>query len=100
MSRLYITIILSMLCLIGIRAAKPSIKHVHPTNWWCGMEEPELQILLYGTNIGIYDVELKNTKGITLKSINKFDNKNYIIIYVDTKNAPAQTFNINLLKGR
>ncbi len=64
------------------------------------MEESELQILLYGTNIGIYDVELKNSKGITLKSINKFDNKNYIIIYVDTKNAPAQTFNIDLLKGR
>ena len=64
------------------------------------MKNTELQIMIHGTGLGMYDVQLSNSQGIELKSVNKFDNKNYIILYVDTKGAPAQTFSIDLVNGK
>ena len=45
------------------------------------MKNTELQIMIHGTGLGMYDVQLSNSQGIELKSVNKFDNKNYIILY-------------------
>ena len=84
----------------AMQAATPSVEHVHPLCWWAGMVNPELQILLHGQNLGVLDVELKDAQGIELKKVLKFDNRNYIIIYVDTKNAPAQQFSIVLKDGK
>ena len=33
-------------------AAATVVKKVTPTFWWAGMKNPELQILLYGDQIG------------------------------------------------
>jgi glycosidase len=100
LTKLTTILIMGLSCLFYANAAKVTIEHVHPTNWWAGMENTELQILLHGTNIGDYDVELKNANGISLINVNKFDNKNYIIIYVNTQNAQPQAFHINLKNGK
>lgn len=71
------------------------VKKIEPQYWWAGMTNPELQILLYGNNIANADVTIKG-KNIKVTDIVKFDNKNYIIIYLDLKNSPAQTFDIEL----
>ena len=93
-------VLVNLLGLPTVEAATPTIDHVHPLNWWAGMVNPTLQILLHGEGIGAFDVELKDAQGIALKDMVKFDNKNYIIIYIDTKGAPAQQFSILLKKGQ
>lgn len=100
-SKLTLALILSICSFLGVKAAKqPVVEHVHPLCWYAGMKNTELQILLHGNGIGVYDVKLDGANGVSLKSVNKFDNKNYIIIYVDTKDAPAQKFNISLTNGK
>lgn len=79
--------------------AKAMVEHVHPLNWWAGMKNPELQILLHGTDIGDCDVTLEGAQQVEVKAVNRFDNTHYIILYVDTKGAPAQQFNIVLGRG-
>ncbi len=64
------------------------------------MKNTELQILIHGKELGVYDIQLQNEQNVMLKSVNKFDNKNYLIIYLDTKDAPAHKFNINLTNGK
>ena len=99
-SKLTLTLLLSLCSFLGINAAKINVSHIHPSCWWAGMKNTELQIMIHGTGLGMYDVQLSNSQGIELKSVNKFDNKNYIILYVDTKGAPAQTFSIDLVNGK
>lgn len=75
------------------------VDEVHPLNWWAGMKNPELQILLHGQNIGASEVNLE-ANGITISRIERLENPNYLILYVDTRNARPQTFNINLRNGK
>ena len=81
-------------------AQKVSVEHVHPTCWWAGMHNPELQIMLHGTDIGDLDVELKGETRLTVKEIIRTTNKNYIFLYLDTKDADAQSFKILLKDGK
>jgi len=85
---------------LGMKAANVTIDHVHPLYWWADMVNPELQVMLHGKGIGAYDVELKDAQGISVNQVVKFDNRNYIIIYIDTKGAPAQQFSILLKNGK
>lgn len=95
-----VMMLFNLLSFLGLKAATPTVEHVHPLNWWAGMVNPELQIMLHGEGIGAFGVELKDAQGIAVKNVVKFDNKNYIIIYIDTKGAPAQRFSILLKSGK
>jgi hypothetical protein len=59
-------VLLNLLASSELKAATPTIDHVHPLNWWAGMVNPELQIMLHGEGIGVFDVELKDAQGITV----------------------------------
>lgn len=75
----------------------PAVKvdEVHPLNWWTGMKNPELQILLHGENIGQSEVTL-SSEDVKINKVVRLENNNYLILYVDTRNAKPQTFNIQL----
>ena len=77
-----------------------AVEHVHPTCWWAGMKNPSLQILLHGRNIAKETVALEGTNGIALRETKLVSNPNYIVLYLDTKGAPAQRFNIVVGKTR
>lgn len=79
---------------------KPNVQHVHPLNWWAGMQNAELQIMLHGTELGDLNVELKDAKSLEVKKVVRFENKNYLILYLDTTNAPVQKFEILLKNGK
>ncbi|MBQ2166030.1 MAG: cyclomaltodextrinase N-terminal domain-containing protein, partial [Bacteroidaceae bacterium] len=77
-------------------AAKVKVQHVHPLCWWAGMKNPELQILIHGEGVGTQQVALKDAQGIEIKEVVTQENPNYLILYLDTKNAPAQKFTIKV----
>lgn len=78
---------------------KTVVEHVHPLNWWAGMKNPELQILLHGIDLGDCDVTLEGAQQVELKSVNRCENTHYLLLYVDTKEAPAQQFDIVLKRA-
>lgn len=80
-------------------AKKTLIQKVAPPCWWANMQNPELQILLYGKNITNADVFLTSTN-ITLKDIVKQSNPNYLLLYLDLSEAAPQHFNIELKLGK
>lgn len=102
MKRFFIYTLLIALCgfpHLGMKAQDAQIQHVHPLHWWTGMEETELQILLHGKNLAGYEVSLSATD-VQLLRAERTDNPNYLILYVDTKNARPQTFDILLHKTK
>ncbi len=70
-----------------------------PAFWWVGMKNPELQIMLYGDDIATSEV-LLSSNDVRIKEIVREDNPNYLFIYVDLSQAAAQSFDINLKKGK
>ena len=57
------------------------ITRVEPANWWSGMKNSELQIMVYGPGISKSTVTI-NYPGIKLKEVAKTSNPNYLFIYI------------------
>lgn len=76
-----------------------NISEVHPLNWWAGMKNPQLQVLLHGEAISACDVNITATD-VSILRIERLENPNYLILYLDTQGARPQTFDILLTNGK
>ena len=66
------------------------IYHVEPPNWWAGMKDQNLQLLVHGKDVG-ETTPMLTYPGIVIQKINKADSKNYLFVdlYVATNAAPG-----------
>ena len=74
------------------------LQHIHPPCWWAGMKYSKIQLLLHGPGIGQYQLHLKDARGVYLTSFNAAPNPNYLLAYIQTEGAPAQTLHFVLWK--
>ena len=75
-----------------------SVDRVEPLNWWVGMKDPRLQILLHGADIADARVTIRYP-GVQIDKVSKVENPNYL--FIDLTIAPdcrAGTFDILLEK--
>lgn len=75
------------------------IKHLEPLNWWVGMHNPALQLMVNGENISALTPSI-SYEGVTLVGVEKTDNKNYLFVNLriaDT--AKPGTFKIVFKQG-
>lgn len=70
--------------LLALNAGAQNLDRVEPPNWWTGMKEPNLQLLVHGENIAATDVSL-DYQGVELEAVTKVENPNYL--FVDLKLA-------------
>lgn len=72
---------------------------IQPSNWWAGMKNSELQLLLMGKDFANASVEVKG-QGIAVKEVVHPTNPDYLIVYLDIAKAPAQTFDLYIKRGK
>ncbi|MEA5427356.1 alpha-amylase family glycosyl hydrolase [Arcicella lustrica] len=73
-------------CLLtSLFAQTPSVQRINPSNWWVGMKNPKLQLLVYGKNIAGSDVKI-SYQGVSLEKVNEVENPNYL--FLDLNIAP------------
>lgn len=100
MKKIFLVTVLSvLLCGHNSLYAASVIKKVAPSFWWASMNNPELQVLLYGEQISSADVSI-SSDDIVLQEVVKQDNPNYLLLYLNTAEAAPQTFNICLKQGK
>ena len=75
--------IISGLLLLNLWFAKAQDIRVEPPNWWVGMANPELQLLVKADNIGAFDVRLKQGNKKIIKKVHQADSPNYLFIDLD-----------------
>lgn len=68
-----------------------TIAQICPPNWWTGMKNPKLQILVYGDNIGKSQVSLSKYSGVSLEKVEKVENPNYLFLNLNIQEAQAGT---------
>ncbi len=88
---------LSLMCSTQLFALE--IKKVEPQFWWSGMQEEELQIMLYGDDLAGALVSLSNDE-VRIKEVVQLENPNYLLVYLDLKNAKPSSFDLILKQGR
>jgi glycosidase len=64
----------------------PSLERIEPANWWVGMKNTTLQLIVHGNQIATRNVTI-NYPGVTLLKANKVENPNYL--FLDLEISPA-----------
>lgn len=92
-------IFLVMISLLGFsQSDNISIQKVEPPFWWTGMNQMDLQILVYGTDIGFTEPEI-DYPDLLLLEVKRVENPNYLFIHLRMNNdTKAGTFNIRFQK--
>ncbi|MBE7172199.1 MAG: glycoside hydrolase family 13 protein [Williamsia sp.] len=57
----------------------PSIQRIDPTNWWTGMKDPHVQLMVYGPKAGTLAYTI-SYPGVSLTRTSKTDNPNYAFL--------------------
>lgn len=82
--------------LLGITltmSAANKIDRIEPTNWFVGMKNPQVQLMVYGKNIRSANVTT-DYPGIKIDSLVRLDSPNYLLVYMNVENAKAGTMNL------
>ncbi len=101
MRRILILSAILMANVLTMSAAKKTvIERIEPTDWFVGMKNPQVQLMVYGK--GIRDVENVTTDypGVTIDSLVRLDSPNYLLIYMNLSEAKPGTMTLRLGKAK
>ena len=77
---------------ISMNAAN-KIDRIEPTDWFVGMKNPQVQLMVYGKDIRTADVTT-DYPGVRIDSLVRLDSPNYLLIYMNVKDAQPGTMNL------
>ncbi len=76
-------------------AQLPNLERIEPANWWVGMKNPNLQLIVHGNHIADKAVKL-SYPGVSLKAVHKVENPNYLFLDLSISSvAKSGKFEIN-----
>ena len=86
--------------MLTMSAAKIKIDRIEPTDWFVGMKNPTVQLMVYGQ--GIRDVKDVTTDypGVRIDSLVRLDSPNYLLIYMNLRNAQPGTMTLKFDKQK
>lgn len=73
------------------------VKKIEPPFWWTGMNNNQLELLIYGDDIASYKPSVEN-KNIIITGVKKTENSHYLFLDLDISKAQVGTFKINFSK--
>jgi glycosidase len=88
----------SILLITSTFAQSFNINKIEPPNWWSGMKNRELQLMVYGENLNDVKVTSSN-KRFKIKKITRAHNSSYIFVDLSIKNIPAGNYGLTFSKG-
>ena len=85
---------------VAMNAAQ-KIDRIEPTNWFVGMKNPQVQLMVYGKDIRSAEVTT-SYPGARVDSLVRLDSPNYLLVYMNVKDAQPgmMTLNFKGAKGK
>ncbi|MCQ2254199.1 MAG: alpha-amylase family glycosyl hydrolase [Bacteroidaceae bacterium] len=72
---------------------------IDPTNWYVGMKNPKLQLMVYGE--GIRNAEVTTDyEGVRIEDVVRLKSPNYLLVYLDIANAKAGEMTLSFKIGK
>ncbi len=81
------------------KASSPMVSRIDPTDWYVGLKDTRLQLMVYGA--GIREAEVTTTRtDVRIDSLVRLDSPNYLLIYFDLKGAQAGELPLTFSLGK
>ena len=93
--------LVSLIMLMGAMSLNAAVKvdRIEPTNWYVGMKDASLQLMVYGKDVRDADVEV-NYPGVRIDSIARLDSPNYLFLYLNLEGAKAGEMTLSFKQGK
>ena len=101
MKRILLVTAILMANVLSMSAAKKTVvDRIEPTDWYVGLKNPQVQLMVYGK--GIRDVASVTTDypGVVIDSLVRLDSPNYLLIYMNLRGAQPGTMTLNFGKTK
>ncbi len=79
--------------------AAVKINKIEPANWYVGMKDASLQLMVYGEGIKTADVTT-DYPGVRIDSLVRLDSPNYLLVYLNLADAQPVTMTLNFQQGK
>ena len=79
--------------------AAVKIDKIEPANWFVGMKDASLQLMVYGQGIKTAEVTT-DYPGVKIDSLVRLDSPNYLLVYMNVKDAQPGTMNLLFQQGK
>ncbi len=79
--------------------AAVKIDKIEPTDWYVGMKDASLQLMVYGECIRTADVTT-DYPGVKIDSLVRLDSPNYLLVYMNLKDAQPGTMTLLFQQGK
>ena len=73
--------------------AAQKIDRIDPANWFVGMKNPQVQLMVYGKDIRSAEVST-SYPGVKIDSLVRLDSPNYLLVYMNIKDAQPGTMTL------
>ena len=79
--------------------AAVNIERIEPTNWYVGMKDASLQLMVCGKDVRNTEVEVSHP-GVRIDSIARLDSPNYLFLYLNLEGAKAGEMTLSFKQGK
>ena len=79
--------------------AAVNIERIEPTNWYVGMKDASLQLMVCGKDVRNTEVEV-SYPGVRIDSIARLDSPNYLFLYLNLEGAKAGEMTLSFKQGK
>ena len=86
--------------LTAMAATKTVIQRIDPTDWYVGMKNPSLQLMVYGKDIGALRQVTTDYPGVKVDSVVALDSPNYLLVYLNLSGAQPGTMTLSFSEER
>ena len=100
MKRFLTISILFLTATMTMSAAKLTINRIDPTDWFVGMKNPHVQLMVYGKNIAQVKNVSTDYPGVAIDSVIRLDSPNYLLVYMNLREAKAGTMTLHFDKQK
>ena len=97
---LTLIVLLAQLSTMSAAKTKVTVDRIDPTDWFVGMKNPQVQLMIYGRGIGAVEEVTTDYAGVVVDSVVHLDSPNYLLVYLNLQNAKAGEMTLLLKTGR
>ena len=90
-----LVLLIALLAQIIPMSAAVKIDRIEPADWYVGLKNPTLQLMIYGKNIKQADVKT-DYPNVRVDSIVRLDSPNYLLVYLNLSGAQPGTMTLNI----
>ena len=78
--------------------SKVVIDRIDPTDWFVGLKNPQVQLMVYGKNIAAVQRVATDYPGVVVDSVVRLDSPNYLFVYLNLHQAKPGTMTLQFDK--